>query len=301
MIRAMRKVIVFAVLSSLLFSGCEDVIEVDLPEQEARLVVDGLIRVDVNETYIPVEIRLALSSNFFENNVPTSAESVLIMYEEIEDGIVIDQGSSSLAETNPGSGVYVPDPNFSSDQRIPTSILDRDLLFTLLIRHQDRLYLAQTRYVPTVPINSVRQGTGNLFGDDETEVVVNYTDQPDTDNFYLFDFGFGEYLVTEDEFYRGQEFEFSFFYDQSFDPGTVLDISIMGTDEDLFNYMNQLIVQSGGTQGPFQTPVGTVRGNVFDVTDLDNIDVSDSVDQPEIFPLGYFAIVQEERAQLTLE
>ncbi len=302
MIRVMRKVIVFAVLSSLLFSGCEDVIEVDLPGQDTRLVVDGLIRVDVDETYIPVEIRLALTSNFFENNLPTSAESVLIFYEEIdENGIVVDQGSSSLAQTSPGSGVYVPDPNFSSDQRIPTSILDRDFLFTLLIRHQGRLYLAQTRYVSTVPINSLRQGTGNLFGDDETEVVVNYTDQPDVENFYLFDFGFGEYLVTEDVFYQGQEFEFSYFYDQSFFPGTILDIGIMGTDQDLYNYMNQLIVQSGGTQGPFQTPVGTVRGNVFDVTDLDNVDVRDNVDQPEIFPLGYFAIVQEDRAQLILE
>ena len=298
---AMRRLVLFTAFFGILITGCEDVIEVDLPEQETRLVVDGLIRVDIDEPYLPVEIRLALSSNFFENNVPTSADSVNIRYEEIADGITISQGSSSLAETEPGSGIYVPDPNSSSDQRIPTSILDRDFLFTLFVRHQGRLYLAQTRYVPTVPINAVRQGTGNLFGDDETEVVVNYTDQPGTDNFYLFDFGFGEYLVTEDKFYQGQEFEFSFFYDQSFDPGTVLDISIMGTDEDLFNYMNQLIVQSGGTQGPFQTPVGTVRGNVFDVTDLDNFEVRDNVDRPEVFPLGYFAIVQEEKAQLTLE
>ena len=297
----MRRLLMLMAFFGILFAGCEDVIEVELPEQDTRLVVDGLIRVDIDEPYIPVEIRLALTSNFFENNLPTSAESVTIQYEEIEDGITISQGTSSLAETEPGSGIYVPDPNFSSDQRISTSILDRDFLFTLFVRHQGRLYLAQTRYVPSVPINSVRQGTGNLFGDDETEVVVNYTDQSDVDNFYLFDFGFGEYLVTEDEFYQGQEFEFSFFYDQSFDAGTVLDISLMGTDEDLFNYMNQLIVQSGGTQGPFQTPVGTVRGNVFDVTDLDNIEVRDNADRPEIFPLGYFAIVQEEKAQLTLE
>ncbi|NER09056.1 protein of unknown function [Muriicola jejuensis] len=296
----MKRVVLLAVLSSILFSGCEDVIEVDLPEQDTRLVVDGLIRVDTDQTYLPVEIKLTLSSNFFEENVPTSAESVLIMYEETVDGIVVSQGSSSLAETSPGSGIYVPDPNFSSDQRIPTSLLDRNFLFTLLIRHQGRLYLAQTRYVPVVPINSITQGTGTLFGDNETEVIVNFTDQPEVDNFYIFDFGFGEYLVTEDEFYKGQEFEFSFFYDQEFDPGTVLDISIMGADQTFSNYMDQLIEQSGDSQGPFQTPVSTVRGNVFDVTDLDNIDVIDNVDQPEVFPLGYFAIVQEEKAQVTL-
>lgn len=297
----MKKVLLHLCFLTILCAGCEEVIEVDLPEQENRLVVDGLIRVDTDEPFIPVEIRLALSSNFFQDNTPTSAESVLITYEEIQDDVVVSQGTSSLAETTPGSGIYVPDPNSSSDQRIPTAILDRDYLFTLNIRHEGRLYLAQTRYVPTVPINSVRRGTETLFRDDETEVVINFTDQPDVDNFYVFDFGFGEYLVTEDEFYQGQEFEFSFFYDQSFEPGTVLEISIMGSDQNFFNYMNQLIVQSGDSQGPFQTPAGTVRGNVIDITDLDNMDVLDSVDQPEVFPLGYFALVQEDRVQLVLE
>jgi hypothetical protein len=132
-----------------------------------------------------------------------------------------------------------------------------------------------------------------LFDEDETEVVVNFTDDPERNDFYLFDFGFGEYLVTEDEFYQGQEFEFSYFYDQQFFPGTIIEISIMGTDQSFYNYMDQLIEQSGDTQGPFQIPVSTVRGNVFDITDLDNIDVIDNVDQPNVFPLGYFAIVQE--------
>ena len=295
-----RFAFLFLILSALCI-GCEDVIEVDITEQETRLVVDGLIRVDRIAQYIPVEIKLSLSSNFFEENVPTSAENVLITYEEIEDNVVVSQGSSTLAETSPGSGIYVPDPNFSSDQRIPTSVLNRDYLFTLYVRHEGRLYLAQTKFVPVVPINSVQQGTSTLFGDNETEIIVNFTDEAIEDNFYLFDFDFGEYLVTEDEFYQGQEFEFSFFYDQSFESGTVIEISILGVDQTFYDYMNQLIVQSGDSQGPFQTPASTVRGNVFDVTDLDNIDVLDNVDQPNVFPLGYFAIVQEQKAEVIIE
>lgn len=295
-----RFAFLFLFLSALCI-GCEDVIDVDITDQETRLVVDGLIRVDRIAQYIPVEIKLSLSSNFFEENVPTSAENVLITYEEIEDNVVVSQGSSTLAETSPGSGIYVPDPNFSSDQRIPTSVLNRDYLFTLYVRHEGRLYLAQTKFVPVVPINSVQQGTSTLFGDNETEIIVNFTDEAIEDNFYLFDFDFGEYLVTEDEFYQGQEFEFSFFYDQSFESGTVIEISILGVDQTFYDYMNQLIVQSGDSQGPFQTPASTVRGNVFDVTDLDNIDVLDNVDQPDVFPLGYFAIVQEQKAEVIIE
>ncbi len=281
--------------------GCEDVIDVEITEQETRLVVDGLIRVDLIQQYIPVEIKLSLSGNFFEENIPTSAESVSIVYEELDGDVVVNTSSSNLAETTPGSGIYVPDPNFSSDQRIPTSVLQRNLIFTLYVRHEGRLYIASTRYVPVAPINSIQQGTSTLFGDNETEVIVNFTDPPVEDNYYLFDFDFEEYLVTEDEFYQGQEFEFSFFYDQSFESGTVLEISILGVDQAFYDYMNQVIVQSGDSQGPFQTPASTVRGNVFDVTDLDNIDVLDNVDQPEVFPLGYFAIVQEEKGQVIIE
>jgi len=289
-------------LIALVFNmACEDVIDVDLPDQETRLIVDALFRVDISQPFVPVEVKLSLTSNFFEENVPTSAESVVIIYEETVDNVVVETRSSSLAETSPGSGIYVPDPNFSFDQRIPTNVLSRDFVYFLYVRHQGRLYLASTKYVPTTPINSINQGTGTLFGDDETEVVVNFSDDPERDDYYLFDFGFGEYLVTEDEFFQGQEFEFSFFYDQQFFPGTIVEISILGADQTFYNYMDQLIEQSGDTQGPFQTPVSTVRGNVFDITDLDNIDVFDNVDQPTVFPLGYFAIVQEYTSNLFIE
>lgn len=291
---------VYLLLVLMLHTACEDVIEVDLSDQETRLIVDGLIRVDTDEFFIPVEVKLSLSSNFFDENIPTSAESVIIRYEEIENNVVVFMGSSTLAETAPGSGVYVPDPNFSSDQRIPTSVLDRTIIFTLYVRHQNRLYLAQTSYAPAVPINSLRQGDGSLFNGDETEIIVNFTDNIEQNNYYVFDFDFGEYLVTEDEFFQGQVFEFSFFYDQRFDPDTTIDISILGADQKFYNYMDLLIEQSGDFQGPFQTPVTTVRGNVFDITDLDNIDVFDNVDQPDVFPLGYFAIVQEYKSSITI-
>jgi hypothetical protein len=296
----MRKYAFFlAVLAICL--ACEDVIEVEVPSEEPRLIVDAVIRVDIDEPYIPVVVKLSSSSNFFTDNSPTSAESVLILYEEYEDDSVIDTRFSNLAEEVPGSGIYTPDPNFSSDQRIPTSILDRNFLFTLLIRHEGRLYLASTKYIPAVPIDSVIQGDGRLLNDDETEVIITFTDDADRDSFYLFDFTFGEFLVTEDTFYKGQQFSFSYFYDQTFEPNTEIEISLMGADQPFYNYMGLLIEQTSNDAGVFATPVATARGNVFDVTDIDNIDVSDNVDQPDIFQLGYFALVQEYKQTLTIQ
>ncbi|WP_299163781.1 DUF4249 family protein [uncultured Eudoraea sp.] len=281
--------------------ACEDVIDVEVPNEEPRLVVDALIRVDIDELFIPVEVKLSLSSDFFNDNTPTSAETVVIQYEEYEGDRVIDTRFSNLAELEPGSGIYTPDPNFDSDQRIPTNILDRNWVFNLLINHQGRRYLATTKYVPAVPIDSLVQGDGTLFNDDETEIIVTFTDDPERDSFYLFDFSFSEFLVTEDKFYKGQQFSFSYFYDKIFEPNTEIEIGLMGADQTFFNYMDLLIEQTTNDAGIFSTPVATVRGNVFDITDIDNIDVSDSVGQPNIFPLGYFAIVQEYKDTLVIQ
>ncbi|MBT8322813.1 MAG: DUF4249 domain-containing protein [Eudoraea sp.] len=298
----MKKLIFLLAIGIGLLTSCEDVIEVDVPSGDTRLIVDGLIRVDTTQTYVPLAIKVAETNSFFEEIPITSLESIVLIYEEIIDGAAFTTGSSTLAEVDPGSGIYVPDPTFDEDQRLTVStLLERDWLFSLIIRHEGRRYIAQTKYVPTAPIDNLEQGTGTLFEGDETEVLVTFTDDPDADNFYLFDFGFEEFLATEDDFYQGQQFQFSYFYDQEFEPGREIEISIMGADQQFFNYMDLIIEQTEQSFGFFETPRATVRGNVFDITDLDNINVVDNTDQPDVFPLGYFAIVQEFKDTLIIE
>ena len=288
----------------LLFASCEEVIEVDVPAEEPRLIVEGLLRVDTTQTFVPVEVKLSQSAGFFDEIQPvTDAEQVIIILSVLDEfGLPAASGTKSLRQLQPGSGIYEPDPDFDSDQRIRVStVTENDIQYTLVVTWKDRRYAAQTKYVTSVPINELRQGDGTLFDEDETELIVNITDDPDQDNFYIFDFGFVNYLASEDTFYKGQEFEFSYFYDQKFEPGTLLEVGILGADRTFYNYMNLLLEQTEGQQGPFQTPISTVRGNVFDVTGLDNLDRFDNADRPEVFPLGYFAIVQEFRAQITVE
>ena len=293
---------ILPLLLLVLSTACEDVIEVDVPEEEPRLVVNALMRVDITEQFIPVVVRVSLSSSFFEDNPITDVDNIVIIQEFLdEDGLITATTTSTLAEEAPGTGIYIPDPTFDMDQRIPVSRTDFDVLYTMIITDGERRYAAQTKYVSSVPIDGLEIGDGQLFDEESTELIVTFTDDPDKDNYYLFDFGFGEFLVTEDRFFKGQQFQFSYFYDQEFEPGTVLEVSLMGADLSFFNYMDLLIEQTEGQQGPFQTPVATARGNVFDITGLDNIDVLDNVARPEVFPLGYFAIVQEYRDSITVQ
>ncbi|NJB70559.1 hypothetical protein GGR42_001021 [Saonia flava] len=284
--------------------GCEDVIEVDVPTEAPRLIVDGLIRVDKELEFVPVEIKITESSNFFGEIPVSGLENAVIQYgvpRANAPELFEDLYFSSLAEVELGSGIYVPDPNFSSDQRIRTPMIEDGIVFILSLEHKGRRYFARTPYVPTVPITNLEQGEGTLFNEDDTEIIVSYTDAPDREDFYLFDFGFNNYEVTEDTFYQGQEFKFSYFYDEDLETGREIDISILGADLTFYNYMSQLIDVSRGDFNVFSTPVSTIRGNIFDVTDLDNDEIFDNVNQSNLFPLGYFAVVQEHKASIEIE
>lgn len=276
----MKLFILILVIS--VFWGCEDVIEVDAPSEPPRLSIDALIRVDEETTVTNIVISASLTSSFFDETSTAKLEEITIRNANYEPNSPSDQDFIVLTESAPGR--YEGSKN--------TSFFTDGGTFELLINYNGEKFRALTEYVPTVPIDSLQQGEGTLFSGDETEVLVSFTDNPERDDFYLFDFDFGEYLVTEDEFYQGQTFEFSYFYDEDVEPGRKIDIDLLGVNEAFYNYMNQLIVQAGGDQGPFQTPSSTVRGNIIKVTTADNSAGSDTVDERNNFALGYFAICQ---------
>ncbi len=287
----------------ILFSSCEDVIEVDVPIDEPRLVLDGLIRVDTTQEFVDVNIKITKTNAFFEAiDIVSDVESIYIYYGvENEYGELIGGFYSNLAEVEPGSGVYEPDPTFTSDQRIRTNYIENETAFWLILDYEDRRYAAKTYYATSVAIESLEQGDGTLFGDDEIEIVIAFTDEPEKENFYVFDFDFGNFITSEDTFYEDQPFSFSYFYDVGLTEGDEVTVSILGANEDFYNYMNLLLEQSEGGFGPFQTPVATVRGNIFDVTGIDNINQFDNVGEPDNFPLGYFAVVQSFKRSIIIE
>ena len=274
---------IFGLYSGLLILllGCEDVIEVNVPEEEPRLIVNALIRIDPDSQIVDYEVKVSLTDSFFGEIPVTNLQQI-----EIGGLILVDYD-------DPGSGVY--------RQRGTLSSLEPGQEMILQIDWEDRLYFARTPYVETVPMDRIELGTETLFDEDDTEIIITFTDPGDRNDFYVFDLGFGNFTTVEDQFIQGQQFSFSYFYDQQFEPGQELTVSILGADLNFYNYMNQLIEQSEDTFGVFETPAGTVRGNIFDVTELDNIDFFDNVLIPDEFALGYFAVVQEYTQTITVE
>ncbi len=254
----------YILLVLIVLSSCEDVVEIDVPNDNTRLSIDAIIRLNTNLSTTRLIVKATETASFFEVIGPAKLDQIIIT-NELTNTVI------NLVEEPLNSGTYVID--WSTDE-----LMEGELL--LALNYNNEQYEARTAYVPTVPFDALRQGEGTLFSGEETEIVVSYTDDPSRIDFYLFDFDFNEYLVSEDTFYQGQSFEFSYFYEDGLEPGRELDISILGVNEAFYNYMNQIIVQSGGDQGPFQTPTATVKGNIVNTTYPDN------------FALGYFAIGQ---------
>lgn len=295
----------FLLLVFIFFSvSCEKVVDVDLPETETRLIINGIVRVNQDDEFLPIRIEATETTSFFDEPVVTQLDDAVILVGEPDPDNPdnLNLGVSVLREYQAGTGIYEPDTIGNDvDERIPTAFINPNTVFYLIVEHKGKRYAGITNYVPTVPIDRLEQGDETLFDEDDTEVKITITDTPDEKNYYVFDFGFGEFLALDDQFINGQEFEFSYFYDSETETGNTIAVSILGADQQFFNYMDLLVEQTEDTGGIFETPSGTVRGNMFDVTGLDNIEIFDNAGRPESFPLGYFAVVQEFKQTLIVE
>ncbi|WP_224482569.1 DUF4249 family protein [Robertkochia aurantiaca] len=247
----------------LLFQSCEEVVDVDLPKTESRLVIDALIRVDTSQPDNLIRVNALETASFFEELQPARLNTISIT--NLNSGTAI-----SLERSGESSSAY-------------EAVVPKDFItngnFLLQAEHKGRTYTATSSFFPSVPIDNLEQGNDILFEETDIEVKVRFTDDGTTDDFYLFDFDFGEYLTSRDDFYQGQQFEFSYFYEE-LQPGEVIRVNLLGIDQAFYNYMNQVIEQSGGDGfTPFATPVSALRGNI-----------QSEQDTTEDFAFGYFIV-----------
>ena len=270
------KKILYPTLLIFFFLSCEDVIDVDVPVSEPKLVIEANFNIymdgeDIGDRAV---IKLSLSAPYLNGEIK-GVNGALVYVTDIENGEIHN------FKDNDSSGLYYPDnQNFT---------LKLNTAYELTVVYKNETYKSSTISVPTVPIDKISQGDGTLFGGDETEIIIEFTDDASRDDFYLFDLDFNLFLTTDDRFYQGEKFVFSYFYDD-LQPNQEITIEINGIDEQFFNYMTLLIEQSGqDAGGPFQAPPATVRGNIVNTT------------KPENYPLGYFSISESDRASFTVQ
>ncbi|NRA92492.1 MAG: DUF4249 domain-containing protein [Psychroserpens sp.] len=269
------KKVVLIIIAILVFS-CEDVIDVDLPTGETRLVIDASINWFKDTPGNEQSIRLSLTAPFFEADVPPANNATVFItdenntvYDFVEDG---------------DTGIYL---NNTFDPEIDRS-------YTLTVIYNGETFIATETLKSVSEITRVEQKLDGGFSGEDTEIKAYFNDPADEENYYFFEF-IPSIPVTptldtfEDEFVNGNEI-FGFYVEEDLDPGQTVIIRNHGVSERFYEFMFillQQIEEQGG--GPFETQPATVRGNIINQTNPDN------------FALGYFRLSEVDEFIYTIE
>lgn len=271
----MKKTLYIATLI-ILFSSCEDVIEIELNEAPPRLVIDAGINWFKNTSGNQQSIRLSLTAPFFDENVPPANDAIVFITDS--NGNIFN--FIEVGET----GIY---NNSNFNPRI-------DETYSLNINYNNEIYVATETLKSVVPIDFVEQRDDGGFLGDDIELKALYTDPANIENFYFFEFitdisSIPTLEVYEDRFTDGNQI-FGFFTEEDIDVGDEVTIRNYGVSERFYDFMFTLLQQgSEENGGPFETQPATVRGNCINQTNPNN------------FPFGYFRLSEVDEVIYTIQ
>ena len=272
----MKKIYIYTILTVLLFSNCEKVVDIDVPTIEPKLIIDASFEVLFNESPVKanVVVKLKLSTDYFDDTIPSVSDAIVFLTNTADNAVI------NFSDVNL-NGNFTPIINF-----IPKDAI----AYELTVIYKNEIYKGNATKVKSTKIDSAIQGDETLFSGKEIEVKVAFKDNVDNENYYLFNFTNNLFLPLEDRFFNGTNYNFSFFYqEEEIEVPTNVTVTMSGITKDYFTYFRILQNQSGTSGGgPFQSVPSSLLGNVINTTNEDN------------FPLGYFHISETDTINLDL-
>ena len=267
----------FLIVSMFIVQSCTETVDVDVPYDGNRLVVEASIdwkRGTSGQTQI---IRLSTTTEYFSDQGNQAVTGAAVMITKDDDGLVFvftDQGDGSYMTND-----FVPELGQS---------------YTLQIEYNGQTYTASETMMPVSNITSVEQTTEEGFSDEDIEVTIHYDDPVDEDNYYMAQFFPSHKPVPTiwafpDQFSDGNEGMF-FYEDADFEPGVAVNITLLGISERYYHYMNLIVLQSSQSfSGPFQATPVQVQGNCI------------NRDNPSEEVLGYFRLCEAIQTEHIIE
>lgn len=261
------KIIKHILLATLLTAviSCEEVIDLDLENADAKLVIDAAINWEKGTDGKNQEIKLSLTAPFFNGEIQPALGATIY-----------------ITDLNNNRFDFIDNEN-NGNYKNQSFIPEINGIYNLNITYNNELYTATETLTPVAPIESVEQKNDGGFSGDQIELKAYYTDPISIENFYLFEFNITKYETTflnvyDDEFTDGSRI-FAFYTNDDMELVDEIIITNHGLSERAYQYYNILLQQTDENNGgPFQTQPATVRGNCTNQTN------------PENYPLGYFRV-----------
>ncbi len=260
---------IFFILFTLILttSGCEDVIELDVPEGRTRLVVDGLVA----DAYEVQTVKLKYSAPYFSNTetpAATGAEVIItdskgneFVLEEAEPGIY---QSAFKAQTGTGYSLYVKTAEgeeFRSPMQRMEPVASLDTIYYEFV--EKSIFNEEEGYVVVIECSDI-EGVENFF---RWKYFVNGEFQDNIEDL----------AFTNDRFVDGSQGLTVTFSSRMLQPGDMAKVEQMSVTREAYNFMNLLREQVYGG-GQFSTPPAPVRGNVVNISNQED------------FALGFFMV-----------
>lgn len=266
----------------LAFTSCTDVIEVEVPTEVPRLVIEASINWEKETAGNNQGIKLSMSSPYFDTNGAVSVLGASVKITNDTDGTV-------FIFTDNSDGTY------STDSFVP--VLNNS--YTLEVINEGETFIAQESLKPVPDILSVYQSTDYFFPD-LLEVNFDFLDPESGANYYYIKFQEQADLLPslstlKDEFINGNLITISNERRENEDinqvayaPGDVVNMELYGISKEYYDYMTILINQSE-SGGPFDTTPVALKGNCINQTN------------PDTDAYGYFRITQVSKATYVFE
>lgn len=268
---------------ALLFISCSEVIDVDVPVAEARLVVEASIDWEKGTSGNTQIIKLSTSTPYFDENKSDGVSNASVTVTDNtsnQEFTFVDQQNGEYLCTD-----FIPALNHS---------------YTLSIENNGEIYTAIETLMSVTEIDRIEQSTEDGFDDEVIELNMFVPDPQDEENYYLIKFQeegdlLPELFDVDDEFVDGNEMKFFIEKlddedtgEEEFEAGDVVHIDLYGISKSYYNYIRILIEQTQAGD-IFSTIPVAIKGNCINQANPDN------------YAFGYFRLTQVDKVTYTVQ
>ncbi|MCB4807281.1 DUF4249 domain-containing protein [Tamlana sp. 62-3] len=279
----MYRSLIFIALS-LIFSSCEDVIDVDVNTAEPRLVIEASLDWEKGTTGSEQTIKLSMSSPYFSTDTDTSVTGALVTVTNMNNNTI-------FSFTDENNGTY-------SINNFEPIIGDT---YQLTVVYNGETYQATETLIASTSIKEINESIEGGFDDELPEVNIYFDDPIDEENYYLISFYeigdmFPFFADVSDEFVNGNEVYYFFEKEEDedtnmspFEAGDTVEVKLYGISEQYYSFMRLLIEQYYNSGNPFASNAALIKGNCINPTN------------PENYAFGYFRVTEVDVVSYTFE
>ena len=265
----------FIFIAALLFTACREVVEIDLPNEEPRLIIEA----EVNDTPGPHSVRLSLTADYFSDGpLPPVTDALVVLSDDAGQRDTLEQTEAGLYQTRSLEGIIGRSYTLHIQWNGNTYESSGTLLEEAVI---DSL---SYQYFPANPIfeegyyifffGRVPPGRTNYFRFKVYENDSLYNDRSDL-------------LLQDDEFLPDTLANIRFGY--PFSLGDTVKIEMYTLNKEMYQYYLELVTllyNDGGLfSPPPQNPVSNIR----------------NLSEPDRPPLGYFQVASLTSGTIVIE